>query len=145
MSTDENKELSRRLYFEVFGKGNLAAADEILAPDCISHAADAPPRVGTDGIKMQAKLLLGAIPDLETTLEDQVAEGDRVASRWRGSGTNTGELRISPTQSVPPTGRRVAFGEMRIDRFESGRIVESWFIPDRLSLWQQLGLIPKGE
>jgi predicted ester cyclase len=75
------------------------------------------------------------------TLEDQVAEGDRVASRWTGSGINTGELRL-PTGVVPPTGRPVEFGEIRIDRFANGRIVESWFIPDRMTLWQQLGLLP---
>ncbi len=141
MTLDQNKAAASRLYHEVFGAGHYDAADEILAPDCISHAADAPPRIGTDGIKLQAALLRGAIPDLETTLLDQVVEGDRVASRWRGSGSNTGELRL-PGATVPPTGRPVSFDEMRIDRFEEGRPVESWFIPDRLSLWQQLGLVP---
>ena len=142
MSIEARKEASRRLYIEVFGAGNFGAADEILAPDCISHAADAPPRAGTDGIKQQAALLRTAIPDLTTTLEDQVAEGDRVVSRWLGSGTHTGPLRL-PNATVEPTGRKIAFAEIRIDRFENGRIVESWFIPDRLSLWQQLGLIPR--
>jgi predicted ester cyclase len=142
MSIESHKEASRRLYVEVFGAGNFAAADEILAPDVISHAADAPPRVGTDGIKQQAALLRAAIPDLTSTLEDQVAEGDRVVSRWLGSGTNTGPLRL-PSGTIEPTGRQVAFGEIRIDRFEGGLIVESWFIPDRLSLWQQLGILPR--
>lgn len=90
MSTADQKELSRRLYVEVFGRGNVAVSDEILAPDCVSHAPGMQPRVGTDGIKLQVALLRGAIPDLEVTLEDQVAEGDRVASRWTGSGINTG-------------------------------------------------------
>ena len=142
MSIEARKEASRRLYVEVFGAGNFAAADEILAPDCVSHAADAQPRTGTDGIKQQAALLRTAIPDLTTTLEDQVAEGDRVVSRWLGSGTHTGPLRL-PNGTVEPTGRKIAFAEIRIDRFENGRIVESWFIPDRLSLWQQLGLMPR--
>ena len=71
-----------------------------------------------------------------------MAEGDRVVSRWLGSGTHTGPL-LLPTGTVAPTGNKVAFGEIRIDRFENGRIVESWFIPDRLSLWQQLGLLPR--
>ncbi len=138
---DRRKELSRRLYEEVFNAGNLAAADEILSPDCLSHAADAPQRVGTDGIKQQALLLRAAIPDFLSTLEDQVAEGDRVVSRWTASGTNSGELRL-PSGAVPATGRHITFGEIRIDRYEGERIVESWFIPDRLALWQQLGLIP---
>jgi predicted ester cyclase len=139
---EANKAAARRLYVEVFSKGNMAAADEILAPGVVSHAADSPPRIGTEGIKLQAALLRAAIPDLTSTLEDQVAEGDRVTSRWTGAGTNTGELRL-PTGPVPPTGKWVSFGEIRIDRFENGRIVESWFIPDRLSLWQQLGIFPK--
>ena len=130
------------MYVEVFGAGNLSAADEILAPDCVSHAADAPAQVGTDGIKRQAALLRTAIPDLTSTLEDQFAEDDRVVSRWLGSGTHTGPL-VLPTGTVAPTGGKIAFGEIRIDRFENGRIVESWFIPDRLALWQQLGLIPR--
>jgi predicted ester cyclase len=142
MSIEAQKEAARRLYAEVFGAGNFAVADEILAPECLSHAADAEPRVGTDGIKQQAAFLRTAIPDLTTTLEDQVAEGDRVVSRWLGAGTHTGPLPL-PTGVLEPTGRKIAFGEIRIDRFANGRIVESWFIPDRLSLWQQLGLIPR--
>ncbi len=142
MTTKERrKELSRRLYVEVFGAGRLEAADEILSQDCVSHGADAPPRVGTDQIKQQAMLLRGAMPDLAVSLEDQLADGDRVASRWMGTGTNSGPIRL-PTGVIPPTGRPVAFGEIRIDRFEGDRIVESWFIPDRLALWQQLGLVP---
>jgi predicted ester cyclase len=91
--------------------------------------------------RMQAALLRGAIPDLKVTLEDQIAEGDRVASRWTGSGTHGGELRL-PSGPVPPTGRPIEFAEIRIDRFVDGRIVESWFIPDRMTLWQQLGILP---
>jgi predicted ester cyclase len=138
---DDNKALAARLYTEVFGKGNLAAADDILAPDHVAHGADAPPRTGTDGIKQQAMLLRTAIPDLETVLMDQVAEGDKVVSRWLGRGTFAGELRLMG-QAIPPTGQRIEWGEIRIDRFAAGRIVESWFIPDRFALWQQLGLIP---
>ncbi len=137
----EMKELARRLYVEVFGVGNLAAADEILAEGCISHGPGSQPVVGVDAIKLQAALLRGAVPDLRVQLEDQLAEGDRVASRWLAAGTNTGPLR-SPSGDVPPSHRPITFGEIRIDRFEHGRIVESWFLPDRLTLWQQLGLIP---
>ena len=141
MSNEDNKALSARLYFEVFGAGNFAVADEILSPDCVSHAGGTPPQFGTEGIKKQAFVLRNAIPDLTVSLQDQVAEGDRVASRWLGSGTNTGELHL-PTGAIRATGRSIAFGELRIDRFAHGRIVESWFIPDRLTLWRQLGLIP---
>lgn len=141
MSVEQNRALARRLYEEVFGRGKLDAADEIMDPGCISHGAGAPPATGTDGIKRQAMLLRTAMPDLQTSLEDQFGDGDRVVSRWRGTGTNTGPLKL-PSGEVPPTGRAIDFEEIRIDRFAGGRIVESWFIPDRMTLWQQLGLLP---
>ena len=136
-----NRALAARLYLEVFGLGHLDEADAILAPGVVSHPPGAPPRPGTDGIKQQATVLRVAIPDLRVDLEDQLAEGDRVASRWRAYGTQTGPLRL-PTGEVPPSGLPIEFAEIRIDRFVAGRIVESWFIPDRFSLWTQLGLIP---
>jgi len=142
MSPDDNKLLARRLYFEVFGEGRLETADEILAEGCVSHGPGTPPLLGSAQIKRQAGILRTAMPDLRVTLEDQLAEDDRVASRWMGSGTNTGDLPLSPAATLPATGRPIAFGEIRIDRFENGRIAESWFIPDRFTLWQQLGLIP---
>jgi predicted ester cyclase len=136
-----NRELAARLYREVFGAGRLESADEILAPAAASHGPGTPTTFGPEQIKRQAVLLRTAIPDLQPSLEDQLAQGDRVASRWLATGTNTGVLGL-PTGSVSPTGRAIEFAEIRIDRFENGRIVESWFLPDRFSLWQQLGLIP---
>lgn len=135
------KALSKRLYEEVFGRGNLEVADEILAEDCVSHGAGAPPTAGSAQIKRQATLLRTAIPDLNVTLNDQLAEGDRVASRWTGSGTHNGQI-VLPTGPLPATGNLVSFDELRIDRYSEGRIVESWFIPDRMTLWTQLGLLP---
>ena len=135
------KALAARLYFEVFGKGNLGAADEIMSSEVVSHPPGLPARPGTDGIKAQALVLRTAIPDLRVDLDDQIAESDRVATRWRGSGTNTGPLNL-PTGEVPPSGASIEFSEIRIDRFDGDRIVESWFLPDRFTLWQQLGLLP---
>lgn len=141
MSEEEHKATSRRLYEEVFGRGNLVAADEILDAQAVSHGPGTPPNVGSDQIKRQAMLLRTAMPDLQVILNDQLAEGDRVASRWTGRGTHTGQLNLMGT-SVAPTGREIVFDEIRIDRYAGGRIVESWFIPDRMTLWQQLGLLP---
>ena len=140
-ASDRNKTLSTRLYEEVFGRGNLRVADEILADDCVSHGPGAPPATGSEGIKRQATLLRTAIPDLEVTLNDQFAEGNRVVSRWTGSGTHTGQVTL-PAGPVPATGNHVSFDELRIDRYAEGRIVESWFIPDRMTLWIQFGLLP---
>ena len=97
--------------------------------------------LGTEGIKSQAALLRTAIPDLRATLNDQFGHGDRVASRWTGSGTHSGPLTL-PTGTVEGSGRSISFDEIRIDRHADGRIVESWWIPDRFTLWQQLGLLP---
>ena len=135
-----NKEASERLYVEIFGRGNLDVADELMSPDVVSHGLSEPPRSGTDGIKRQAMLLRGAMPDLSVHLEFQLQDGDFVTSYWRGIGNHTGALRL-PGMEVPPTGNRVEFTEIRIDRFANGRIVEAWFNPDRYGAWQQLGLI----
>jgi predicted ester cyclase len=139
-AADANKAMARRLYEEVFGRGNYDAADEIMAETCVSHGPGSPPSTGTSQIKRQAVLLRGAIPDLRVILHDQIAEGDRVASRWEGEGTFTGEF-PGPAGPLASTGAAISFAEIRIDRFAGGRIVESWFIPDRMSLWQQLGLM----
>ena len=135
-----NKDASRRLYEEVFGRGNLEAADEIMAADVVSHGPGVPPLVGTAQIKRQAQLLRGGLPDLAVALNDQIAEEDRVCSRWTGTGTHTGDLML-PAGPVPATGKQIAFDEIRIDRYLDGRIVESWFIPDRFTMWSALGLI----
>jgi predicted ester cyclase len=138
---ETNLERSRRLYEEIFGKGNYAAADDLMAAGIVNHGPGTPPVLGTDGIKRQAALLRTAIPDLRTTLNDQFGHQDRVVSRWTGSGTHSGPLTL-PTGTVDGTGRRISFDEIRIDRHAGGRIVESWWIPDRFTFWQQLGLLP---
>jgi len=139
--SEANKAASRRLYEEVFGRGNLEVADDILSPDSVNHGPGTPPDLGTEFIKRQAVLLRGAMPDFRVSLLDQLAEGDRVASRWHGSGTFTGRF-VLPSGPLAPNGAVVSFDEMRIDRYVDGRIVESWFIPDRLTVWQALGLVP---
>jgi predicted ester cyclase len=137
----QQKAQSRRLYEEVFGRGNVGVADEIMAPDIVSHGPGAPPVIGTDQIKAQAMRLRTAIPDLMTILGRQIAEGDMVTSYWTGKGTHTGEMSL-PSGGVAPTGKPISFDEIRIDRYSDGRIVESWFIPDRFTLWTQMGMLP---
>ena len=135
-----SRERSRLLYIEIFGNGNFGAADELLAADVVSHGPGVPPTVGTEGIRRQAALLRTAFPDLRIRLDDQFGEGDRVVSRWHASGTHSGPLTL-PGRTLAPSGTSISFEEIRIDRHDGGRIVESWFIPDRFSLWHQLGLL----
>jgi predicted ester cyclase len=131
---------SRRLYEEVFGKGNYGAADELMAADVVNNGPGVPPTTGTEGIKRQAALLRAAFPDLRITLNDQFGSGDRVVSRWSGAGTHTGPLNL-PAGPLAGTGNSISFDEIRIDRHADGQIVESWWIPDRFTLWMQLGLL----
>src|SRR5215831_13378971 len=106
MQVEANRAASRRLYEEVFGLGHIEVADEIMAPDAVSHGPGSPPVIGTDQIKRQAMVLRGAFPDLTTRCEDQVAEGDRVCSRWHATGTHAGDLRM-PGVSMPPSGKAI--------------------------------------
>jgi hypothetical protein len=77
-----NKERSRRLHEEVFGRGNYAAAYDLMAAGIVNHGPGSPPVLGTEGIKRQAALLRTAIPELRAILHDQFGQHDRVVSRW---------------------------------------------------------------
>jgi predicted ester cyclase len=121
MSTEENKELIRRVAEEVYSKGNAAAVDRYYAPDWVLH--DAPPNAG--GSRQALKEVLGVIrggfPDSRASVELILAEGDLVASRTRAEGTHTREY-----FGVAPTGKRVTFTQLNIDRVRDGKIIESW-------------------
>jgi predicted ester cyclase len=78
-----------------------------------------------------------AFPDLRIIIEDQVAEGDKVVTRWRGSGTHQGDL-----FGIAPTGNRVSLVGITINRIEGGKVAEEWQIFDALGMMQQLGAIP---
>ncbi len=139
MSTEENKAIVRRAIEEVFSaQGNLDVADELYAPDYVGRNPVSPEDVrGPEGVKEEASMYRNAFPDVRLMIEDQVAEGDKVVSRWIGVGTHQGEM-----MGVAPTGNRVRVDGMTIDRFEDGMIVEEWEIFDAMGLMQQLGAIP---
>ena len=138
MSTEENKALARKELQEIFAAGgNLDAAEDIYAPNYISHqpAGDEPLR-GPEAIKQFAAGIRGAFPDLEIIIEDQIAEGDKVLTRFRTRGTHRGEL-----WGIPPTGKVVEITNMSMCRIEGGKMAEEWPAPDRLGMMQQLGVI----
>ena len=122
--TEASMQRSRRLYEEIFGKGNYDVADELMAADIINHGPGSPAVLGAEGIKRQAALLRPAIPDFRITLNDQFGHEDRVVSRWACSGTHSGPLNM-PTGPLEGTGNSISFDEIRIDRHANGRIVES--------------------
>ena len=138
MSTEQNKALVRQMVEEVFNRGNVSLADEFLAPDFVERE-ELPPGIPRDreGVKLLTTLLRSAFPDFKATLEDIVAEGDRVVIRQTWSGTHQGEF-----MGVPPTGRTVSFGVIDILRVAGGQCQEHWGQMDTMALMQQLGALP---
>jgi predicted ester cyclase len=139
MSLEANKATSRRWVEEVFSKGNLAVADEIVAPNHSNSGPAALPGMpnGPEGGKMLVTVYRTAFPDIHFTVEEQIAEGDMVVTRWTATGTQKGEL-----AGIPPTGKSGTVTGINRDRFANGMIAETWAIFDQFGLMQQLGVIP---
>ena len=137
MSTDENKALYRRWLEEVVSTGDLALADELLAPDYALHCPGMPGPVDREGHKQLVLMFHTAFPDWRETIDDVIAEGDKVVIRVSGSGTHEGEF-----QGIPPSHARVTATGVGIGRIENGRIAEAWAAYDALGMMQQIGAIP---
>ncbi len=138
MSTEQNKSLVRQFVEEVMNKGNVAAIDQLVAPNVVDHAPEVPNLPpGIEGTKQIFALYRVAFPDMRVTIDDEVAEGDRVAWRWTLTGTNTGSM-----MGMPATGKRVTMTGTDILRIVGGKITERWVNFDQLGMLQQLGVIP---
>ena len=139
MSVERNKVLVRRLYEEVVNKQNIAAVDELIATNYIDHDKN-PELVARDpeSFKQIVNMLLTAFPDMRITIEDQIAEGDKVASRFTMRGTHKGEF-----MGIAPTGARLAVTGIDIRRIAGDKLVEIWMNMDDLGMMQQLGVVPK--
>jgi steroid delta-isomerase-like uncharacterized protein len=133
----DNKPLARRLYEEVLNQGNLAAADELIAPDLVDHEAGPDGPRGPETTKAFVAALRNGFSDLHVAVEDIIAEGDLVACRFIMTGTNTGDF-----MGMPATGRSVSVAGVDIMRFRDGKVTEHWGITDQFSLLQQLGFLP---
>lgn len=141
MSSEENKAVVRRFLDEVFGGGDLELVDEIFAPDYVLHDPAVPGDVvGTEGIKQYVNMYRGAYPDTHFTIEDQIAEGDHVVTRWKGQGTHRGEL-----LGIPPTETLVTVTGIEFDRVSGGKLEETWVNYDALGMMRQLGVVPLPE
>jgi steroid delta-isomerase-like uncharacterized protein len=136
MSTAENIMLVHRFFEELWNQGNLDAADELLASGHVHHFSDED-IIGPEGLKSLVTWLRTAFPDNHTSIDDVVAEGDKVVVRFTNRGTHQGE-----GMGIPPTGKRVVYTGIDIFRIEDGRIVERWGEVDGLGLGQQLGTVP---
>lgn len=136
MSIEENKSIVRR-FFEVGpSKGDLDAANELLAPDFFLHVP-LPCSPGVRGIDEVVSACRAAFQDLQVTVEDMVAEGDRVAARFTARGIHNGAF-----MGLPPTGKPITMTGMEIFRLENGKIAELWGEANLLGLMQQLGILP---
>jgi len=141
MTVEENIAVVRREMEELYNHtGNLDAADEIIAPNYISYEPTSGEVRGIEGAKQFAATFRKAFPDLQNTIEDMVAEGDKVAVRFRARGTYQGQTEAFG----PPTGKRMEITGITIKRLYDGKIVEAWTNFDALGMMQQLGLIPEG-
>jgi len=135
--SEDNKALVRRWFAEV-DKGNPTIEDELLPPDYIDHDPPLPGMApGREGVKQANALLRAAFPDTVHTIEDQIAESDKVVTRLRGRGTFTGEC-----LGIPPNGKVVTIQGIAIHRIADGRLVEHWGVADKLSFLQQMDAIP---
>ncbi len=138
MSSEENKAIARRWSEELWSKGELAVADEIVAPNYVRHDPGDPFIVeGSEGVKRLVGGARSLMPDLHITIEDVIAEGDKVVSRYTATGTVTGEF-----MGRAFTGKETRATAIQIFRIVDGKIVESWANRDDLGLAQQLGLVP---
>jgi len=135
-----NKAAARRLYEEAFGQGKTEVVDEVLRPDFVCHDPNSETGEirGADTIKGEIEYFRQAVPDLTYTVEDQVAEGDKVTTRYTLGGTHQGEF-----FGVPGSGKRVEVSGINIDRFEGGKMVEEWASYDLLGGLRQIGAIPE--
>lgn len=137
MSADANKEIVRRLGVEPW-EGSLGVIDELVAPDYVGHDPAQPEMQGPQGIKEFVTGYLAGFPDGRITIDEQLAEGDLVATRWTGRGTHQGEL-----MGIPPTGKQVTVSGITISRVKNGKVVEEWSNWDTLGMLQQLGVVPQ--
>lgn len=141
MSAEENKDVVRRLY-GLLEEGNIdEQVDELLAPDYVNHSPGTPDQpTGPEGVKAILSMFRSGIPDLRLVIDDMIAEGDKVAVRYKIEGTHEGDL-----FGFPPTGQRVSIESFTIERVSDGRIREHWRVTDTLDMMQQLGAIPTPE
>jgi steroid delta-isomerase-like uncharacterized protein len=140
VSAEENKTLIREIIEEIWNQGDLAAVDRYFAPDYVDHSPLPGQAPGSEGYKQAAAAMREAFPDLRLTLEDILAEGDKVAFRYTMEGTHQGDF-----MGMPPTGKAFSVGGMIIGRIAEGKGAERWANLDTLGLMQQLGAIPSPE
>lgn len=136
MSAEENKAINRRVIEEAWNRGNLDVIDQHMHP-AYTRKENTTTVQGLQETKQLMTNYRQAFPDVHITIEEEIAEGDKIATRYTASATHTGTF-----MGIAPTGKHVTINGMGFRRIVDGKIVESWHIFDRLSLLQQLGVNP---
>lgn len=138
MSVAENKIIVRNFWQEIWNKVNFDAADDLVAPNFMLYLPTNPePLQGPEGLKQWAKTVYTAFPDMYYQLEDEIAEGNTVVTRWKFSGTHKGAFQV-----IPPSGKQVTMMGISIFRITDSKITEDRAVEDTLGLLQQIGAIP---
>lgn len=147
MSLEENKALVRRAYLDGMNNRDMGIIEEVFSPEYVSHFPGQPPTRGIEPIKAVLQSFFDAFPDIVFTVEDQMAEGDKVATRWSAQGTHQGEWRGFPPRErgTPPTGRHVVFSATDIYLIADGQVVEEWNTLEQLAVLEQIGAVPEPE
>jgi len=141
MSTEQNKAIARRFFDEVCNARKLEVANELFSAGHTYTDPSVPGiPAGPEGQKQLVGTYQTAFPDAHWHVEDMIAEGDKVVTRWTGRGTHKAVLQGNPP--IPPTGKQVTVRGVWVHRIASGKIVESWNVWDTLGMLQQLGVIP---
>jgi steroid delta-isomerase-like uncharacterized protein len=135
MST-ANKEIVRRFY-EAYGRQDLETAASLVTEDFVNNSSKSQ---GREGVYEEGKFWFSAFPDARVSIEELVAEGDKVVARLNTTATHQGELFGSP-----PTGKAVEMSEIDIFRVENGLIAEAWAAPDIYGLLSQIGVLGESE
>src|SRR5579859_2213111 len=130
---EHNKSTVRRFVGQLWNNANLAIIDELCAPNYEFHDPSLPAWyvLGPNGLKDLATSIHTAFPDFRVTIDDMIAEGDRVVTRVTQTGTQLGSL-----LDLPPSGRTMSITATSIDRIVEGKLVASWGVSDQLGLWQ---------
>jgi len=137
--SEQNKTNVRRLFEEVWNKGQMPVADELLAPSYTHHDSSTPDvGRGPESEKKRVTLYRNAFPDIRFTIEDMLAEGETVVARWSCRGTHKGQL-----NGIAPTGKQFNITGVSIARFTNGKMFEGYVNWDALGLMQQLGVVPE--
>jgi len=138
MSTETNKALVRRWVEEGWNAGDIAVVDALYAPNVVQHDPSSPvPVTSSAALKGYVSSFLTAFPGLHFTIDDPLAEGDKVLWRFTSQATHTG-----PLMNIPPTGKRATVTGMVLFRVANGKIAEVWVNFDTLGMLQAIGVIP---